>query len=378
MRERRHRLRVLLADNRTVILLLLVVGVGLGAAVTYTTHISPGTTTEERAVSSWESTGDFTHRATVLNDTDVYPEGTTLRGRSAYFREVTPELDGEFAYRYTATDGGNLTVETDTTLVLRSVDTDQANGSVYWRSDEPLSTTTERSVGPDDTVGTAFSLNVSEVDRRIQTIDEQFGGTPGEKQLLVVTEVAVSGSRNGQPVDLTRRYRLRITPEGSLYRVAEPGSSTNSRSQTDSIVVPAEYGPARSLGGPALLGLGLAGICAFVAQQRYTPPVTDTERQWVQYRQIREEFDDWITQGEIPAAAEGPPTVTVDTLSGLVDLAIDTGERVVEDERRGACLVLQDNRWYLHEMPPEPAIGEAAIDVSPADIFAASDEDGED
>ena len=396
MRERRRRLRILLADNWTVLLLALLTFAALGGYLTYTGYVSPGTVIEERQVGSWESTGEFTHRATVRNETSVYQEGTTLRDRGTYFRAITPVLDGEFVYRYTASGGGNLTVATDTRLVFRSVDTNQGNESEYWRTEEPLSSTTETGVKPGDSVTSAFSVNVSEANRRIDTIDEQLGGTPGEKQLLVAATVAISGSRNGRPVDVTRTYRLPITTDGSLYRVADPNRSPESGRQVARVSAPADRGPVRSLGGPALLGLGVAGFVGVVAFRQYTQPVTEAERTWHQYRQTRAEFDEWITPGEVPVAADGLPVVTVDTLSGLVDLAIDTGERVVEDESRGACLVLQESQWYRYEMPPKPTPESepddstpqgaaddstpqgAADDSTAPDVFSAETSNGDD
>ncbi len=365
MRDRRRQLRILLADNWTVVLLALLAVAGLGGYLTYSGYVSPGTVTEERQVGSWESTGEFSHRATVRNDTSVYQEGDVLRDRGTYFRAIAPVLDGEFVYRYTASGGGNLTVATDTTLVFRSVDTGQESESEYWRTEERLSSTIETGVEPGDNVTSPFSVNVSEASQRIEVIDGQLGGTPGEKQLLVATTVAVSGTRNGNPVDVTRTYRLPITDEGSLYRVADPNQSAESGQQVERVTVPADPGPVRSLGGPALFGLGLAGLAGVVAARRYGPPVTETERTWHQYQQTRAEFDEWITTGRVPPTDDGPPVVTVDTLSGLVDLAIDTGERVIEDERRGACLVLQDSRWYRYEMPPEPTPGRGSDDAIP-------------
>ena len=131
MSERRTRARILLTDNFELVILALLVVAGIGAFVTYTTHIEPGTTTEERQVSSWESTGEFFHRATVQNDTEVYAQGTVLHNQSVYFQQLTPELDGVFAYEYTASDGGNLSVETDITLRLRSVQAD-TEGGLYF------------------------------------------------------------------------------------------------------------------------------------------------------------------------------------------------------------------------------------------------------
>jgi len=355
MSERRTRARILLTDNFELVVLALLVVAGIGAFVTYTTHIEPGTTTEERQVSSWESTGEFFHRATVQNDTEVYAQGTVLHNQSVYFQQLTPELDGVFAYEYTASDGGNLSVETDITLRLRSVQADtEGNGTVYWETQDRLAADTEAGVGPGERVSVPFRVNVTDAGRRLAAIDEQFGGTPGEKQALLVAEVTVSGTRNGSPVDRTRTYQLPLNSQGSVYRVDDPGAVVASDSRTDQVSVPAEYGPLRLAGGPFLFLLGLAGLSAVGYYHRNAPPLTEAERTWYDYRQTRAEFDEWITTGRVPEELSGRPVVTTASLSGLVDVAIDTGERVIEDEDRSAYFVPGESQWYRYEMPPQP------------------------
>ncbi|MGB9932008.1 DUF5305 domain-containing protein [Haloarcula amylolytica] len=355
MSERRTRARILLTDNFELVVLALLVVAGIGAFVTYTTHIEPGTTTEERQVSSWESTGEFFHRATVQNDTEVYAQGTVLHNQSVYFQQLTPELDGVFAYEYTASDGGNLSVETDITLRLQSVQADtEGNGTVYWETQDRLAADTEAGVGPGGRVSVPFRVNVTDAGRRLAAIDEQFGGTPGEKQALLVAEVTVSGTRNGSPVDRTRTYQLPLNSQGSVYRVDDPGAVVASDSRTDQVSVPAEYGPLRLAGGPFLFLLGLTGLSAVGYYHRNAPPLTETERTWYDHRQTRAEFDEWITTGRVPEELSERPVVTTASLSGLVDVAIDTGERVIEDEDRSAYFVLGESQWYRYEMPPQP------------------------
>jgi len=103
--------------------------------------------------------------------------------------------------------------------------------------------------------------------------------------------------------------------------------------------------------------------------------VTDRERQWLTYRSTREEFDDWITTGRVPDAAVDQSVVEVDTLSGLVDLAIDTDNRVIEDRARGACLVLAEDCWYRYETPPEPIESDRPVvtESTTGDTDAADD-----
>jgi hypothetical protein len=360
MSERRTRARILFADNVELVVLALLVVTAAGAFVTYTTHVEPGTTTEEREVASWESSGEFFHRATVRDGTAVYPEGTVLHNQSVYFQRVTPELDGVFAYDYAASDGGDLTVETEVTLLLQSVESEAgANRTVYWQTEDRLASATETAVGSGERVSVPFDVNVTAANQRAAAIDEQFGGTPGTTQVLVVVEVGISGDRNGRSVAQTRTYRLPVTSQGSVYRVDDPGPVVASDTRTERVTVPAEYGPLRSAGGPILLAVGLAGLSAVGYHRRNAAPVTEAERDWLDYRRSRGEFDEWITAGRVPRELTETPVVRTASLSGLVDVAIDTDRRVIEDEDRGAYFVLGESHWYRYETPPEPDRGRA-------------------
>jgi hypothetical protein len=378
MGERRIRARILLMDNLELIVLAFLVVAGIGAFVTYTTHVEPGTTTEQRQVSSWQSSGEFFHRATVQNDTEVYAQGTVLHNQSVYFQQLTPELGGIFVYEYTASDDGDLSVETDITLRLQSVESDtEGNGTVYWKNEDRLAADTQASVGPGNRVSVPFRVNVTEVDQRLATIDEQFGGTPGEKRALLVAEVTVSGTRNGASVDRTRTYQLPLNNQGSVYRVDDPGAVVASDSRTEQVSVPAEYGSLRLTGGPFLFLLGLIGLSTVGYYYRTASPLTETERIWYDYRQTRAEFDEWITSGRVPRGLSERPVVTTDSLSGLVDVAIDTGERVIEDHDRSAYFVLGESHWYRYDMPPEPEQSNEQPPDDDDDSGARTDEEGD-
>ena len=377
MSERRTRVRILLTDNFELVVLALLLVAGIGAFVTYSTHVEPGTTTEQQQVSSWESTGEFYHRATVQNDTEVYAKGTVLHNQSVYFQQLTPELDGVFGYEYTASEEGNLSVETEITLRLQSVEADtEGNGTVYWETQDRLSADTAAGVGPGERVSVPFKVNATEANRRLATIDQQFGGTPGEKQALLIAEMTVSGTRNGAPVDRTQTYQLPINNQDSVYRVDDPGVVVASDSRTERVNVPAEYGPLRTAGGPLLLLFGLAGLSAVGYYYWNTPPLTKTERTWYDYRQTRAEFDEWITTGRVPRELSERPVVTTDSLSGLVDVAIDTGERVIEDAGRSAHFVLGESQWYRYEMPPQPERSDEQSPDDDDDSGVQTDEDG--
>jgi len=356
MDRRVRRLRLAIADNYTLVLGLLVVLAAVGGYLTYVTYADPATTTTTREGAEWQSTGQFTHQATVVNGTTALPEGTVLEDRTTYFSSVTPELNGSFGYRYTASSGGNISAETTVSLLMRSVETaEDGNGTVYWAVERPLERRTA-TLSPGDETAVPFSVNVSAAAADAERIDAEFGGTPGELQTAVVAGTELSGTRNGQPVNVTREYRLPIRPDGSIYRVDDPGPVTESSNRTERVAVPVEYGWPREVGTPLvtlLCGGGAVGLAAARRNGRLT--VSDRERESLAYRADRAEFDDWITTGEIPARREAPPTVDVDSLEGLVDVAIDTETRVIEDTTRDRYLVLTDSHWYRYDPPAEIA-----------------------
>ena len=127
-----------IAANYALVVLCLVLLGAVGGYLTYATHIAPGTATETREVSSWQSSGTFSHQATVINGTTAFSEGTVLRNRSVYFSELSPELNGTFRYVYEAEDG-NLTTETTVLLRYRAVESsDDGNGTIYWEVTQPV------------------------------------------------------------------------------------------------------------------------------------------------------------------------------------------------------------------------------------------------
>ncbi|WP_277539955.1 DUF5305 domain-containing protein [Haloarcula laminariae] len=352
MNGRTRRLQIAIADNYALAVGILVVLAVSGGYLTYVTHADPGTVTETRERSEWQSTGQFSHQATVVNGTTALPEGAVLRNRTTYFRSITPELNGSFSYGYTASGGGNVSAETTVSLLLRSAESaENDDGNVYWAVERRLGNRTA-SLAPGEETAVPFSVNVSAATGEAERIDAEFGGTPGELQTVVVARTELSGTRNGRPVDVTRSYRLGIQPDGSVYRVDDPGPVTESDNRSERVTATAEYGWPRTVGVPLLALLcGGGAVGLVVARRRGQLSIDDHERELVAYRADREEFDDWITTGRVPEPSEAPSTVDVHSLEGLVDIAIDTENRVIEDTTRDIYLVLAGDRWYRYDPP---------------------------
>ena len=148
-----------------------------------------------------------------------------------------------------------------------------------------------------------------------------------------------------------------MTVEGDVYRVSDPGTVTESGRTTDRVTVPVTPGPLRRYGGPLALALGLVGLGTVAAvRSRGLLEVSPAERGWLAYRRDRESFDDWVTTGRVPGALIADDAVAVDSLEGLVDVAIDADGRVIEDiERDRYVVVTERGVGYVYDPPAAPA-----------------------
>lgn len=372
------RLRVGVVDNFEVLVVAALLIGAVGGFLTYTTAGSDATETVTRETASWQSTGEFTHRATVVDGTAAFESGTVLRNRSVYFLRVTPILDGAFVYGYQASDSGDLDVTTTITLRYQSVSaSDEGSQTVYWRVERQLRRSSA-SLAPGERARTPFSVNVSAAAAEAQRIDEELGGTPGDVQVVVVARTAISGTRNGRSVETTRVNQTRIVTSGGTYSVRNDGPWPASGGQETDVTVPADSDPLRSAGGPALLvaGLGgLAGLGLFRRSDNFT--VTDAERELSAYESEREEFDEWITTGRLPESTFAQTRIEVDSLAGLVDVAIDSERRVIQDTDRDVFAVLTDGYRYMYYPPKGPALTGDADGTAPAEADDPTDADAD-
>lgn len=344
------RLRAALSDRFGALVGLLVVLALVGGAFAYTTHVEPGTHTEERTVSSWTSTAGYEHSATVTRENGVFSVGRTLSDRALYFDAITPTLDGALRYGYEATGDGELGVRSSSTLVVRAVGERDDREVVYWRVSEPIGRPTSGTIAPGGQFSAPFTTNVSALKERVERIEAELGGSPGTPEARVLTRVRIKGSVNGESVSRSREFATTLTlDEEGTYRVLGDAETTRSTNTTERVVVENEYGALRRVGAPALLALSLLGLVGLVGA-RYTGrlTVTDAERERLAFDRARAEFDDWITPADVDAPAD---PVRVHTLEGLVDLAIDTDERVLEDPASERYYVL-DETAYAYEAPP--------------------------
>lgn len=358
-------LRNRLGTLAPLLLIVALLVAGVGGWMTYTAHADPGTRTETRTVSQWTTATGVQHSAVVREENEVFPVGERFSDRSVYYTQVMPVLDGTYRLRYTASESGTMTARTELTLVIRAVEgTEQGESeTVYWRVTDPLANATATDVRAGETVRTSFDLNVSALDARVERLGESLGGTSGSVETFVRARTTLEGTVNGRDESRTLTTEIPLQLDDTTYSVGAAGDE-RTFPRTRPVTVRQSYGPLWSLGGPLLAFLGLAavaGLAYAVRTGRFD--LTETERARLEYERAYAEFDEWVTTARIPDEALEGATLTVDSLEGLVDIAIDTNNRVIETPDSG-FVVLDDGLVYTFT-PPGGVTGteaETAVD----------------
>lgn len=372
--ETRLRLRALLNAQFVVILAVCLLVAAVGAGLVYTTHVEPGTEAETQTVSSLTVESGYVHSAEVTEPNSVFATGTVLDDRNTYFTRIAPELDVDVEASYTSDAASDVDVALESVLVIRNVDDE---GVVYWTERETLATAVALDVAADETATASFALNSSAVDETAAAIEEELGASPGTTETFVVTTVDVDAELAGEPTSYTRTIEMELDHGGDTYTVTEPGLQSDTTDRTEEVVVEQEYGLLRSVGGPLLLLLGLAGAGGLVYARRETGlALTPAEREYLSYRDDRSEFDEWITQIRLPESVHEREEAEASSLQDLVDFAIDNDTGVVEDPTTGAFHAVTPGFLYTYR-PPSPDLSGDGSDRDGDEPMAAEEVTGE-
>lgn len=349
---------------------VLLVLAAVGAGAVYATHVEPGETTEERVVASWSDRADFSHAATVQRDTAAFPVGAELRNRPVYYTHVAPDVEVEYGTGYTASDSGSLDVETTLELLWRSTDGD---GNVLWQITEPVASEAWSDVEPGDTKRVSTTFNATEINDRIERIEAEIGSSRGSPETVLVARTTYAGSVNGESVSQRRVHTLPLDHRGTTYGFLEPDVETGSSQRTVSESAPVVYGAVRSVGSILLAVVPLSGLMVLGgARAKRVFELSPEEEAYLQHALAREEYDEWISPGRIPESVATQSAVEVASLQGIVNVAIDSGRRVIEDGDRYVLTTPELTYRFVNDAPPLPA-ADSDDDPSPVDADRETD-----
>lgn len=353
MSETWLRVRQLLDRRFALVVALLLVVAAVGMWVTYDAYATPETTTVERTVQTGRITGTLSHGAAVTADASGtgFEPGSRVTNRTVYFDAVMPVLSGNATVGYRGRVPARVRIERS--VRIRSVSSGTEDGTVvYWNrtlSSETV-TTTLRSGGRERV---PFRLNVSRTAAEAERVSERLG-SPGDVELRVLVDMTVR--RQVRTASIRRlSYNLTIEPQGAIYRV-----ESNGRAETFTRTVTAtrrvEPGPLRAFGGPLLAFVCLVDVVGLAyARRAGALGLSEHETAWLDYRDDRDEFDEWITTVQLPEDARTLPVAEAETLADLVDFAIDTDNAVMESPGERTFHVVHDGYRYVFSAPAPPA-----------------------
>ncbi|ELY91794.1 hypothetical protein C483_09654 [Natrialba hulunbeirensis JCM 10989] len=315
--------------GQRLVVALLVVGIAL-LVLTGWVIATPSTTTVTQEVGEERIETDVTTNATVVQD-GLWERGTTLESSPVYTYNDTPELTITAAT--TATDSGAPLDEVTVTHELALVYEAERDGEVFWSDREVLHN--ETTATDDGQVRTATTVDVREIRERTLELEETLDGVGDVSVSISAETVYETGSNSGTDDDAVP---LALT--GSAYWLDGTHEITETTPETAPVEVQ-ESPNTVAVGVGALLAALSLGGAALVAS-RSGVDVSDARKRIHERR-----YDEWISTGSIPMWI-GEHHLELDTLEDVVDVAIDTNERVVHDTQRDLFAVVNDDVVYYY------------------------------
>ncbi|MFC4542572.1 DUF5305 domain-containing protein [Halosolutus amylolyticus] len=319
------RLNLLIATyGRSLAIALAVVGV-LAVVATGWVVATPSTSTTTQQVNQETVSTETTTSAVVVED-GLWESGTRLVDSSVYTFAATPNLT---ITPRTAVASSEASVIHEVRIRHEAA----RDGSVFWEETVPQSrteasvvdgvATSETTITVDDVRDQRAALeddlvDVGSITTSIEVVVEYDTGTYADEQVL------------SSPVRMTE----------DAYWLEEPLEDSTDHSETATIEVQ-ESPNAPAIGVLLLVAVLSFGGAAFV----YTrgPIDVDAARRAV----YEQRYAEWISRGSIPMWV-GDYHVELDTLEDVVDVAIDTNERVVNDRQRDLFAVVNGNVVYYY------------------------------
>ena len=349
-----------------VAVVLCLVIAAAGASLAYNAQTTPETELQTETAGTWEPATNFSHSATVTNESLVFETGERLENRPLYFTRVSPVLEGEYTIEHEGDADAAIGV-TDVRLVYRATEElDRPDGDggtttrtvTHWRETEAIATEEFDGLAPGERHTVDFEANATALDLRLDAIEEDLGATPGTREVVVIAETAIEAEVGDERFIEERTDRLGIEPGGGTYSVEEMIETGEPYEATTTVEVPVEPSPLELYGGPILLFLGLLGAGLFATASflgAFT--VTPRERRRLTYERAREDYDKWISRGIAPD--DDRDVIELDSLEDLVNVAIDSDRRVIEsrDTPPRYVAVVDDIRYAFE--PPALVVGDA-------------------
>ena len=318
---------------------LIVLGIAAIAAGGYVYANPPVEEIPPQETDVQEFEASIEHSAEVTERTPLYEPPATVEDQPVYFINGTPDLRLEAVAELPDDRAVNVTH----TLVLYREVTFQE--TTFWDEQEVLAV--EQGVVEDGELRTQTELDVPSTAVRTAEIEEVLADVGSLSTGIRLRTTYETESVDGDPYEgeIVVDSGLEITEraywfEGELTAAQTRSQTTEgtSREQPPDLAV---------VGGLGLVGIVLVvGGFALATWSSRGVDVRELEEQVYRAR-----YDEWISEGDFPTGAS-KQYVYINSLEDLVDIAIDTGKRVIHDPELEAYGVIDGDLVYYHASDP--------------------------
>lgn len=316
---------------------LLVVGV-FSLAVSGAVYLTPPTTEVTDHTNRQTVTTELATSVAVDGDSSAYANGTVLRNQPVYLTDVAPDPNVSVTTSFSDAPG-------DVSHRLSLVYTVTRGGETFWERTTPIPA---RTTAREGRTTTTASLSMSDVRTRLATYREEFGdaGT-----VAVAIRLSVEYSVDRYDGEFSETYPVTF---GEGWYALESDTTTKSHSTpvTRTRAVPVTnrlpFVVPTGVGAVTTLAAGVG----YFSRRRFALADGGEDVEGLVDRVHHDRYSEWVSEGTLPAA-DPESVVEMASLESLVDVAIDTGKRVVYDPTRERYAVIDGRVQYRYT----PAVG---------------------
>lgn len=293
---------------------------------------SPQTTETTQQIGE-ESIETTVHTSATVVQDGLWDAGTQLEDSPVYVLEDAPELTIE--PRTEVTTEGDVSADDASVSHEISIRYEAVRDeSVFWDRTEPL--TRDEATVSDGVATSSVDLDVEAVLAERRALEDRVAGVGSIGVTLVVETDYDTGTNDGGYAIETP---LRVSEEA--YWLGETTPVGGADHPEHGTVVHTESRSPVLIGLLALLGSVALGSAWLVSRW------SDVDEEAARRAFHERKYAEWISRGSIPMWI-GDHHVSLDTLEDVVDVAIDTNERVVHDRQRGLFAVVSDGVVYYY------------------------------
>ena len=323
------RLRLLIGTHGMQLAIVLVGVATLALLMAGWLAFVPATETVTQQAHQQEITTSASTGALVTANDSLWPAGTELHDSPVYLYNATPSMavTGETVVH--GTDSAAISHEWTVTIQA------ETNEEVFWSESERLVPDTTMQEGA--ITQTTVTLDAADLRDRVERA-ERVVGTAGTVSAVLTLSVEYETDRYDGSTTVSTPIEL----QADAYGLSE--ELTDQSAHATAVQTEATHPPDHSVvyGLVAFALIAFAGAAGIVYSR---PDTIDLDQ--ARTDAYRRQYDEWISPGTIPDGL-GQAFLAVESLEDVVDVAIDTNERVIHDARRDVYAVISDNVVYYH------------------------------